>query len=62
MTTTGSSFGGDRKEGEWFLATAERRMVSFLVPKVPGFLETYHLTMMHVYNLQQKLLDITEES
>jgi phosphatidylglycerophosphate synthase len=21
-------------------------MVSFLVPKVPGFLETYHLTMM----------------
>lgn len=46
MSTTGSSFGGDRKEGEWFLAAAERRMVSFLVPKVPGFLETYHLTMM----------------
>ncbi len=46
MSATGSSFGGDRKQGEWFLATAERRMVSWLVPRVPGFLETYHLTLM----------------
>ncbi|MFQ6029079.1 MAG: CDP-alcohol phosphatidyltransferase family protein [Dehalococcoidia bacterium] len=46
MTTAGSNFGGDRKQGEWFLATAERRMVNWLVPRVPGFLETYHPTLM----------------
>ena len=39
-------FGGAQKVGTWVLAGAERRMVTWLVPKVPPFLETYHLTLM----------------
>ena len=39
-------FGGAQKVGTWVLAGAERRMVAWLVPKVPPFLETYHLTLM----------------
>jgi archaetidylinositol phosphate synthase len=41
-----SQFAGDRKQGEWIFARAERRMVGWLVPRVPRFLQTYHLTMM----------------
>ena len=39
-------FGGDKKTGKWAFATLERRMVTWLVPKVPSWLETYHLTML----------------
>lgn len=39
-------FGGDKKKGEWILANAEKRMVKWLVPRVPSWLETYHLTML----------------
>ena len=39
-------FAGDKKKGTWVLAKAERRMISWLVPKVPRGLETYHLTML----------------
>ncbi|HLF04816.1 MAG TPA: CDP-alcohol phosphatidyltransferase family protein [Dehalococcoidia bacterium] len=42
----GAGFAGDKKQGDWFLARGERRMVNWLVPRVPPFLETYHLTMM----------------
>ena len=39
-------FAGDKKKGEWFLAKAEKRMVSWMVPRVPTFIETYHLTLL----------------
>ena len=39
-------FGGDKKTGKWIFANLERRMVTWLVPKVPSWLETYHLTML----------------
>lgn len=43
---TEAQFGGDRKIGKWAFASLERRMVAWLVPKVPSWLETYHLTML----------------
>lgn len=39
-------FAGDQKKGDWILAKAEKRMVNWMVPRVPLFLETYHLTML----------------
>ena len=39
-------FAGGQKQGQWIFARAERRMVGWLVPRVPGFLETYHLTLL----------------
>jgi phosphatidylglycerophosphate synthase len=39
------TFHGDKKEGKWLLADAETRLKNWLVPKVPGFIQTYHLTM-----------------
>lgn len=41
-----ASFGGDQKKGMWLLAHAERRMVNWMVPRVPSWLETYHLTLL----------------
>ena len=41
-----SQFGGDKKIGKWAFANLERRMVAWLVPRVPSWLETYHLTML----------------
>ncbi len=41
-----AQFGGDKKTGKWAFANLERRMVAWLVPKVPSWLETYHLTML----------------
>jgi phosphatidylglycerophosphate synthase len=41
-----TTFAGDQKKGEWILAKAERRMVNWLVPRLPLFLETYHLTLL----------------
>ena len=43
---TQAQFGGDKKTGKWAFANLERRMVTWLVPKVPSWLETYHLTML----------------
>jgi phosphatidylglycerophosphate synthase len=39
-------FGGAGKVGESLLAGPEKRLVAALLPKVPRWLETYHLTMM----------------
>jgi phosphatidylglycerophosphate synthase len=39
-------FGGDQKKGMWVLARVERRMVNWMVPRVPSWLETYHLTLL----------------
>lgn len=38
-------FGGDRKEGVWALKKWEDALRAYLVPKVPKWLETYHLTL-----------------
>ncbi len=38
-------FQGDKKEGTWLLAKAEARLKDWLVPKVPRWIETYHLTL-----------------
>lgn len=35
-----------RKSGEWFLKKLEKGLVAWMVPKVPKWLETYHLTTM----------------
>ena len=42
---TQAQFSGDKKTGKWAFAHLERGMVNWLVPKVPSWLETYHLTM-----------------
>lgn len=34
------------KAGDWLLKSHEDRLRRFLVPKVPGWLETYHLTLL----------------
>lgn len=39
-------FGGAGKVGESILAAPEKRLVAAWVPRIPGWLETYHLTMM----------------
>lgn len=39
------AFQGDKKEGTWLLADAEAKLKAWLVPKVPMWIETYHLTM-----------------
>ncbi|MDD2600445.1 MAG: hypothetical protein PHO37_14680 [Kiritimatiellae bacterium] len=39
------AFQGDKKEGTWLLAKAEGKLKNWLVPKVPLWLETYHLTL-----------------
>jgi archaetidylinositol phosphate synthase len=41
-----AQFAGDKKQGEWFLAQAEKRMVNYLTPRIPSFIETYHLTLL----------------
>lgn len=44
----GMVFAGDKKEGTWLLATAESRLRDALLPLVPRWCETYHLTMLTV--------------
>ena len=39
------AFQGDKKEGTWLLAKAEGKLKNWLVPKVPLWLETNHLTL-----------------
>ncbi len=39
------AFHGDKKEGTWLLAKAEKRLKDKLVPLVPKQVETYHLTL-----------------
>ncbi|OVE77035.1 hypothetical protein BVX98_03835 [bacterium F11] len=40
------TFGGAQKVGESILSKPEKALRGFLVPLVPGWLQTYHLTMM----------------
>ncbi|MFP3998968.1 MAG: hypothetical protein ACLFUN_03920 [Desulfobacterales bacterium] len=41
-----SDFKGDQKAGKWLLASAERKFIDKSIPRLPGWLETYHLTAM----------------
>jgi phosphatidylglycerophosphate synthase len=41
-------FAGDKKVGKSVLSNAENKLKYWLVPKVPEYIETYHLTMMTV--------------
>jgi phosphatidylglycerophosphate synthase len=41
-----AQFAGDKKQGEWFLARAEKQMVKYLTPRMPSFIETHHLTLL----------------
>jgi phosphatidylglycerophosphate synthase len=42
----GAQFAGDKKQGEWFFARGEKRMVNYLTPRLPPFIETHHLTLL----------------
>jgi archaetidylinositol phosphate synthase len=41
-------FNGDKKEGKWLLKNVENELKKFLAPKVPLWLETYHLTLLTI--------------
>ncbi len=39
-------FAGDVKADHWFLEPIEKRFKDWILPKIPSFIETYHLTML----------------
>jgi phosphatidylglycerophosphate synthase len=39
-------FGGDKKIGRSILSTPEQALVAWGTPRIPGYIETYHLTML----------------
>jgi len=41
-----NQFGGDKKVGKSLLNNPENRLKTWVVPKIPSFIETHHLTMM----------------
>jgi len=41
-----NQFGGDKKVGKSLLSHPENRLKTWVVPKIPSFIETHHLTMM----------------
>ncbi len=43
---TDKQFGGDKKVGKSLLSNPERSLKAWVVPKIPSFIETHHLTMM----------------
>ena len=43
---TDNKFGGDKKVGTSLLSNPENRLKAWIVPKIPSFIETNHLTMM----------------
>jgi phosphatidylglycerophosphate synthase len=45
MTQEPPRFNGDRKDGVWLLHTSEDRMRHWIAPRLPLWLETYHLTI-----------------
>jgi phosphatidylglycerophosphate synthase len=42
------AFKGDQKEGRWLLADGEEKLKQWLLPMVPKWLETYHLTLLTI--------------
>jgi phosphatidylglycerophosphate synthase len=45
---TSTAFAGDRKVGQSILSAPEKALVSWGTPKIPAWLETYHLTLLTV--------------
>jgi phosphatidylglycerophosphate synthase len=43
---TQAAFAGNKKKGTWILANIEKRMVNWMVPRIPSGIETYHLTLL----------------
>jgi phosphatidylglycerophosphate synthase len=43
---TQAAFAGNKKKGTWLLANIEKRMVNWMVPRIPSGIETYHLTLL----------------
>jgi phosphatidylglycerophosphate synthase len=41
-------FGGDKKVGWWLLQKTEKKIISWLVPRVPKFIRTFHLTLASI--------------
>ena len=41
-----NDFAGHRKEGEWFLRNTEDKFRNRIIPYIPRFIETYHLTYL----------------
>jgi len=39
-------FAGHKKDGEWFLREAEDKFKNKVIPYIPRFIETYHLTYL----------------
>ena len=44
--TNKEEFAGHKKEGEWFLRKAEDNFRNKVIPYIPRFIETYHLTYL----------------
>ncbi len=44
-TTVDTDFGGDKKVGSSLLSSPENKLKHWIIPKMPGCIETYHLTM-----------------
>ena len=49
MSNFQESFGGDKKIGHSLLSRPENSLKYWAVPKIPTWLETYHLTMMTLF-------------
>ncbi len=48
MTNNTDTFAGDKKIGKSLLTNAENKLKYWAVPKIPKYIETYHLTLMTV--------------
>ena len=48
VSATTHSFTGDRKVGDWYLKKLEDRLKDICVPRIPSFIETYHLTYLTI--------------
>ncbi len=48
MTKKNANFAGDKKVGKSLLTNAENKLKYWAVPKIPKYIETYHLTLMTV--------------
>lgn len=48
VSATTQSFTGDKKVGDWYLKALEEKLKAIFVPKIPRFIETYHLTYMTI--------------
>lgn len=49
ISLTDKDFHGDKKVGNWFFAGWEKKLVTKFTPKIPKWIETYHLTMSTVF-------------